>query len=136
MSAFNIKRVLQTTEVTMGAFICGDRFFAVTVEPPTPIPAGTYTLKLTQLWPQSHLWWMKEKFGYEALYYYQDVPGHQGVAVHIGNFAQNTLDCTLPNKIPAGNRGIDSEGAYKEFIDLCQGADTIQIKIEDHFNEA
>jgi hypothetical protein len=132
MLNFNIARVLKNEWGTFGVFAVEDTPFANTLEPIMPIPAGFYFAKYC--WHPEHGW----------KYEYQNVPGHTGILIHIGNWVQDTKDCTLPGKfIDKIWKGVknpftwqwgvgNSAVALNEFMGYAKGLD-ISIKITESF---
>lgn len=85
-----------------------------TLEPPNPIPAGTYDLAIT----------FSPRFA-RLMPHVENVPGHEGILIHWGNWAKDTEDCLLVGIVI----GKDFIGQSKtEF-------DTLFLKINDDLND-
>lgn len=67
-------------------------FQCYVLEPPVPIPAGVYEIKLQH----------SERFG-RLMPFLQNVPGHTGIEIHYGNTAANTKDCLLVGQTKGEN---------------------------------
>lgn len=85
-----IQRLWKDATATCGVLSLDGKFECYTLEPATPIPAGSYQARISI---SSHL---SEVFGRpfpapEIL----AVPGHTGIRWHPGNRAADTQDCTL-----------------------------------------
>lgn len=72
-----------------GAFEC------YVLEPPNPIPPGTYEILLQH----------SERFG-RIMPFLQNVPGHTAIEIHYGNTVANTRDCLLVGV----TKGVDFVG--------------------------
>lgn len=69
---------------TEGRLFIDQQPFCATLEPATPIPAGTYAIKL----------YHSPKFG-EFVPWLQGVPGYTFIEMHCGNSAKDTEGCIL-----------------------------------------
>lgn len=76
----------------MGQLLLDDAHECYTLEPPNPIPEGTYDL--TVRW--------SPRFN-RLMPHVENVPGHAGILIHWGNFPRDTEDCLLVGSILANN---------------------------------
>jgi hypothetical protein len=99
-----------TDEVaTLGQLFLAGAPECFTLEPPTPIPAGTYSLTIR---------W-SPRFS-RLMPHVENVPGHAGILIHWGNWAKDTEDCLLVGTIS----GVDFVGhSVAEF-------DALYLKIQ------
>ena len=107
MNSFLIVQRQASDEVaTMGQLFLADAPECFTLEPPTPIPAGTYPLSI---------YWSPR---FQRLMPHVDgVPGHTGILIHWGNWAKDTEDCLLVGSV----EGTDFVGhSVAEFDTLYQ----------------
>src|SRR5208283_3231122 len=81
---FLVQRHPSDGTATMGELFIDGVHSCVTLEPSTPIPAGTYDLDIT--WSPRFVRLMPEV---------ASVPGYSGVRIHWGNRAEDTEGCTL-----------------------------------------
>jgi hypothetical protein len=146
-----IKRVARRDTYTIGhLYIDGERFcdtledkdrglrqdMAVSViramkrKGTTAIPTGRYRVTLAVQSP---------KFSKRAIYQFCNgylprlinVPGYDGVLIHIGNTARDTEGCLLVGRNTQVGKVLDSRKTFIELYDRLLGAkDDIYIKIE------
>lgn len=79
MPALLLRRIKQNDYATYGRL---DSF--VTLEPPNPMPAGTYTA--VRYFSPGHQC---------VVFCLQDVPGHSYIEIHVGCLPRDTKDCVL-----------------------------------------
>lgn len=88
---------------------------------PCCIPPGRYEIRLTH----------SEKFGV-LMPILCDVPGFQGVRIHVGNHPKDTLACWLPGLSTSPNFVANSTEAYEAlFDDLKRAAGPIFVTIKE-----
>lgn len=80
----------------------------------TAIPAGRYEIALTY----SNRF---KKYMPQLL----NVPGYEGIRIHIGNLPEHTEGCLLVGMDKATDRIIDSRIAFEQLMDLFKKAATI-----------
>ena len=147
----NIKRIARRETYTVGRlYIDGERFcdtledkdrglrqdmpvaviMATKRKGITAIPTGRYRITLAVQSP---------KFSKRAIYQFCNgylprlinVPGYDGVLIHIGNTARDTEGCLLVGRNTQVGKVLDSRKTFIELYDRLLGAkDDIYIKIE------
>src|SRR5712664_549807 len=75
---------VRTPRSTVSKLLVNGVFECFVLEPPDPIPAGTYEIKLEH----------SQRFN-RLMPFLQNVPGHTAIEIHFGNTAANTRDCLL-----------------------------------------
>lgn len=147
----NIKRIARRETYTIGRLYIDGKYFCDTLEDKdrglrqdmpvaiiratkrkgiTAIPTGRYRMTLAVQSP---------KFSKRATYQFCNgylprlinVPGYDGVLIHIGNTARDTEGCLLVGKNTQIGKVLDSRKTFIELYDRLLGAkDDIYIKIE------
>ena len=147
----NIKRVARRETYTIGRLYIDGKYFCDTLEDKdrglrqdmptaviratkrkgiTAIPTGRYRVILAVQSP---------KFSKRAIYQFCNgylprlinVPGYDGVLIHIGNTARDTEGCLLVGRNTQVGKVLDSRKTFIELYDRLLGAkDDIYIKIE------
>jgi hypothetical protein len=84
MAKFVVQRQPSDGVSTLGELLIDGQHYCWTLEPPDPILAGTYGLTIT---------WSPRFTRLMPLV--GPVPGHSGIRIHYGNWADNTDDCLL-----------------------------------------
>ena len=79
-----VQRQITDAISTTGEMLIDGSHFCWTLEPATPIPSGTYDLTIRQ----------SPRFN-RLMPHVENVPGHAGILIHWGNYAENTSGCTL-----------------------------------------
>ena len=147
----NIKRIARRETYTVGRLYIDGKYFCDTLEDKdrglrqdmpvaviratkrkgiTAIPTGRYRVTLAVQSP---------KFSKRAIYQFCNgylprlinVPGYDGVLIHIGNTARDTEGCLLVGRNTQVGKVLDSRKMFIELYDRLLGAkDDIYIKIE------
>ena len=147
----NIKRIARRETYTIGRLYIDGKYFCDTLEDKdgglrqdmpiaviratkrkgiTAIPTGRYRMTLAVQSP---------KFSKRATYQFCNgylprlinVPGYDGVLIHIGNTARDTEGCLLVGRNTQVGKVLDSRKTFLELYDRLLGAkDDIYIKIE------
>jgi len=147
----NIKRIARRETYTIGRLYIDGKYFCETLEDKdrglrqdmpvaviratkrkgiTAIPTGRYRVTLAVQSP---------KFSKRAIYQFCNgylprlinVPGYDGVLIHIGNTARDTEGCLLVGRNTQVGKVLDSRKTFIELYDRLLGAkDDIYIKIE------
>lgn len=81
-----------TSVSTISKLWCNEVFECFVLEPPVPIPAGVFDIKLEY----------SERFG-RIMPFLQNVPGHTAIEIHYGNTVANTKDCLLVGQVKGEN---------------------------------
>ena len=136
-----VSRYSKNNESTLGAFFIDGVFQCHTLEDEqrtvkvmseTRIPEGTYTIELAK-WGDHHV-----KYGklfptmHKGMLLLKDVPGFQGILIHIGNTDEDTAGCLLVGMQANNNKQMDgalmsSTEAYKKIYPPIAAA--IEAKI-------
>lgn len=146
-----IKRIARRETYTVGRLYIDGKYFCDTLEDKdrglrqdmptsviratkrkgiTAIPTGSYRVTLAVQSP---------KFSKRAIYQFCNgylprlinVPGYDGVLIHIGNTARDTEGCLLVGRNTQVGKVLDSRKTFIELYDRLLGAkDDIYIKIE------
>ena len=147
----DIKRIARRENYTVGRLYIDGKYFCDTLEDKdrglrqdmpvaviratkrkgiTAIPTGRYRITLAVQSP---------KFSKRAIYQFCNgylprlinVPGYDGVLIHIGNTARDTEGCLLVGRNTQVGKVLDSRKTFIELYDRLLGAkDDIYIKIE------
>jgi hypothetical protein len=143
MIELTLNRIAETKSSTAGTLWHGDKFLAFCIEdghnePKIPaktrIPAGRYQIAKKT----SGKFFLKysAKYGHTFVPHLINVPGFEGILIHIGNTIDDTRGCLLPNQLLR----VDSNGnyagqismvAYDELIEYLTPHDEIWITISD-----
>jgi hypothetical protein len=139
-----LKRIAKKPGYTIGRLYVDDKYFCDTLEDTvrtlndknhdgdfddagegkvygkTAIPAGTYTVKLTQS--------PRFKRVLPRLY---NVPGFEGVLIHRGNTADDSSGCILVGENKAVGKVLNSATTEQELISILSKAISIELKIEN-----
>lgn len=103
---------------TISKLWANEVFECYVLEPPSPIPAGTYEVKLEH----------SERFG-RLMPFLQNVPGHTGIEIHYGNTAADTRDCLLVGQTKAENWVGQSGLAFAPLFTKLEKEPTNSIEI-------
>ena len=94
----------------------------------TAIPTGTYKVVMNVVSPKfkdrtwAKLWDCK-------LPRLENVPGYEGVLIHVGNKAEDTLGCILVGQNKVKGQVINSTATFDKLMDLLTQTNDITIKI-------
>lgn len=122
--------VLQDTNRGLTQSMTLEEINSIKVKGKTAIPKGTYRVTLNVVSP---------RFSQKAQYAFcqgklprlLDVPGYEGVLIHIGNTPEDTDGCLLVGYNKVKGQVIDSTKAFKELYSILSSAkDEIEITIE------
>lgn len=96
----------------------------------TAIPTGTYKIDMNTVSPSfKDRIWAKPYNG--KLPRLLDVPGYEGVLIHVGNFASESLGCLLVGRNKTKGMVNDSKNTFNELMDvLLTDKDNITITIK------
>lgn len=106
-----VRRQLSDGVATLGEMFIDGTHECFTLEPPNPIPAGTYQLIVN--WSERFKRLMPLVVG---------VPGHEGIRIHWGNWAKDTEDCLLVGEIRGADFIGHSVDAFNTFFQKLQDA--------------
>ncbi|MBO7684836.1 MAG: hypothetical protein J6Y20_04715 [Lachnospiraceae bacterium] len=95
-----------------------EKIKAIKVYGKTAIPKGRYRIELRVSPKFKDRPWAKPFGG--LIPYILDVPGYDGVAIHVGTTVDNTLGCPLVGMVQGNKRGrlYDSTKAFKDLMDF------------------
>lgn len=96
----------------------------------TAIPTGTYKIDMNTVSPKfKNRSWAKPWEG--KLPRLRDVPGYEGVLLHVGNQAQDSLGCVLIGQNKVKGQVINSTATFSKLMSiLLKDRDNITITIE------
>ena len=121
-----IQREKPSPLATMGTLSISGLFFCYTLEPPMPIPDGTYKGSIVV----SPEWTAKRGYPFK-LVLLQDVPGHTGIEIHIGDFPADTKDCCLVGMGRLPDQLVNSEVAFFKLFHRLAGETDLQFQYFD-----
>lgn len=102
----------QDQQATTGDLWAPDGEHWFTLEPSPPVtPSGQYELKITP----------SPKFK-RRLPLLIDVPGHDGIRIHPGNFPMDTEGCILVGNVLSGDSVLESDDAFEKFFAFLDNA--------------
>ena len=94
----------------------------------TAIPTGMYKVDMNTVSPK-----YKDREAYQfcggKLPRLLDVPGYEGVLIHIGNSAKDTEGCILVGENKAKGQVLNSTATFRNLYQTLQGNDHIIIEI-------
>lgn len=94
----------------------------------TAIPTGTYKVVMNVVSPKfKDRAWAKPWDG--KLPRLENVPGYEGVLIHVGNKAEDTLGCILVGQNKVKGQVINSTTTFDKLMDLLTQTNDITIKI-------
>lgn len=94
----------------------------------TAIPTGTYKIVMNVVSPKfKDRTWAKPWDG--KLPRLENVPGYEGVLIHVGNKAEDTLGCILVGQNKVKGQVINSTATFDRLMDLLTQTNDITIKI-------
>lgn len=130
MPKLTLQRVQRLSHCTIGHLYLEDTFLCFTLEPQlrptgapkvphdTAIPAGTYPLRLDILSPRfsdlAHHPWAKVCRGYVPRL--MNVPGFEGILIHVGNTFIDTSGCILVGRKVVNGGLQESLFAFQQLI--------------------
>lgn len=95
----------------------------------TAIPTGTYSINMTTVSPKfKDRTWAKPYKG--MLPRLENVKGYEGVLIHVGNKAEDTLGCILVGENKVKGQVINSTAAFYELMTVLLKAKSIGESIE------
>jgi hypothetical protein len=106
---------------------------AIKVPKQTAIPTGEYTVSLKYKSPKFSL---KTQYSFTNGYMprLMNVPGYEGVLIHVGNSPEDTDGCLLLGDSSKPDYVVNSTATFKKFYNLLQAAEAnnedITIKIQ------
>ena len=144
-----VKRIARKSNYTIGKLYINGEWFCDTLEDTdrgltqsmqlseirkvkvaneTAIPAGTYTVTMDVVSPKfKNSSWARPYGG--KLPRLLNVPGYEGVLIHVGNSAKDTAGCILVGKNKAVGKVLESQTVFKELMKKLQGQ-SITITIQ------
>lgn len=149
MIQLELKRVAKKPKYTIGKLYINGQYFCDTLEDcdrgltqsmtleqikklkvygETAIPTGTYKVNMHTISPKfKNSSWAKEFKGIVPRL--EGVPGYDGVLLHPGNSAADSLGCILVGKNKAVGKVLESQITWKALMKRLQTDDNIIIKI-------
>lgn len=145
-----LKRIARMENYTIGKLYIDGKYFADTLEDvdrgltssmsdeqvskvkvygKTAIPTGTYVVNMNTISPKfEKRSWAKPYGG--KVPRLQDVPGYDGVLIHPGNTASDTLGCILIGKNKIKGQVVESQSTFHSLMNILKRDDDITITIE------
>lgn len=144
-----IKRIAKKPKYTIGKLYIDGEFFCNTLEDTdrgldssmslseikakkvygeTAIPYGTYRVVTNVISPKfKDRTWAKPYEG--KLPRLLNVPGFEGVLIHVGNSAEDSLGCVLLGKNTVVGKVVDSQTTFKAFMNKIKNQKLITLTI-------
>ena len=95
----------------------------------TAIPTGTYKVDMNTVSPKfKNRVWAKPYGG--KLPRLITVPGYEGVLIHAGNKAEDSLGCVLVGENKVVGQVINSQASFKKVMNILTKGDNITITIK------
>jgi hypothetical protein len=95
----------------------------------TAIPAGTYKVIMNVVSEKfKNRVWAKPYKG--KLPRLVDVPGYEGVLIHVGNTAKDTLGCILVGENKVKGQVISSTNAFNKLMNILKDEEDIKLTIK------
>ena len=95
----------------------------------TAIPTGTYKVDMNTISPKfKSRTWAKPYGG--KLPRLIEVPGYEGVLIHPGNKAEDSLGCVLVGENKVVGQVINSQASFKKVMNILTKGDNITITIK------
>lgn len=95
----------------------------------TAIPAGTYKVIMNVVSEKfKNRVWAKPYKG--KLPRLVDVPGYEGVLIHVGNTAKDTLGCILVGENKVKGQVISSTNAFNKLMNILKDEEDIELTIK------
>lgn len=145
-----LKRIAKMEKYTIGKLYVDGEYFADTLEDAdrnltstmskdeiakvkvygkTAIPTGTYVVDMNTVSPKfgERSWAQPYEGKVPRL---QDVPGYEGVLIHPGNTADDTLGCILVGRNKVKGQVVESQNTFHSLMNILKGDNDITITIE------
>jgi|SRR6267154_1188210 len=103
---------------TISRLFVNEVFECFVLEPPDPIPAGTYEIKLQ---PSARF--------HRPMPFLQNVPEHTGIEIHWGNTAEDTKDCLIVGQNTTPDFVGESVAAFNALFTKLEETNPITIEI-------
>lgn len=120
---------LEDTDRNLTSTMSKDEIAKVKVYGKTAIPTGTYVVDMNTVSPKfgKRSWAQPYKGKVPRL---QDVPGYEGVLIHPGNTADDTLGCILVGRNKVKGQVVESQDTFHSLMNILKGDNDITITIE------
>ena len=106
-----------------------DEIKKVKVYGETAIPTGTYKVDMNTVSPKfKDRAWAKPWGG--KLPRLLNVPGFEGVLIHVGNKPADTLGCILVGENKVKGQVVNSTASFNKLMQALQGDDDVEITIQ------
>lgn len=145
-----LKRIARKDTYTIGKLYIDDEYICDTLEDPdrglnqcmsidqinktkvygnTAIPTGSYSINMNIVSPKfKNRSWAKPWNG--KLPRLEDVPGYEGVLIHVGNTSKDTLGCILVGENKVKGQVINSTNTFNKLMKLLTKQKNITITIK------
>lgn len=120
---------LEDTDRNLTSTMSKDEIAKVKVYGKTAIPTGTYVVDMNTVSPKfgKRSWAQPYEGKVPRL---QDVPGYEGVLIHPGNTADDTLGCILVGRNKVKGQVVESQDTFHSLMNILKGDNDITITIE------
>lgn len=120
---------LEDTDRNLTNTMSKDEIVKVKVYGKTAIPTGTYVVDMNTVSPKfgERSWAQPYEGKVPRL---QDVPGYEGVLIHPGNTADDTLGCILVGRNKVKGQVVESQDTFHSLMNILKGDNDITITIE------
>lgn len=120
---------LEDTDRNLTNTMSKDEIVKVKVYGKTAIPTGTYVVDMNTVSPKfgKRSWAQPYEGKVPRL---QDVPGYEGVLIHPGNTADDTLGCILVGRNKVKGQVVESQDTFHSLMNILKGDNDITITIE------
>lgn len=121
---------LEDTDRGLSSSMSLEQIKKIKIKGQTAIPTGTYNIDMNTVSPRfGNRSWAKPYNG--KIPRLQNVPGYEGVLIHPGNTANDTLGCVLVGKNTVKGTVTSSQDTFKRLMNvLTKDKNNITITIE------
>ena len=129
-------RCRQSVDGTFGRLFFGDDFLCYTLEPapsvvkPYPIPCGMYHVRLDIVSPKYRFRQPYATLCKGCVPRLMDVPGFDGILIHIGNWSKDTKGCILVGQKASLHRLYNSKLAFVDLYNRIKDCKNLHIEIQ------
>ena len=145
-----LKRIAKMEKYTIGKLYIDGEYFADTLEDAdrnltstmskdeidkvkvygkTAIPTGTYIVDMNTVSPKFGKRSWAQPYGGKVPRL-QNVPGYEGVLIHPGNTADDTLGCILVGRNKVKGQVVESQNTFHSLMNILKSGEEITITIE------
>lgn len=120
---------LEDTDRNLTSTMSKDEIDKIKVYGKTAIPTGTYIVDMNTVSPKfgKRSWAQPYEGKVPRL---QNVPGYEGVLIHPGNTADDTLGCILVGRNKVKGQVVESQNTFHSLMNILKRDNDITITIE------